>query len=122
LAARQNRGSMSIAAKRRTGAAITAAVIAACAMLLGLALHRLVEAEKNLSNSLGENMLWLVSQVHYEDHRLALAAEAWNRGERTDEDAEHLQLRLDLAFSRLALLSEGSLGKVIAQHLGSAPL
>jgi len=113
---------MSIAAKRRTGAAITAAVIAACAMLLGLALHRLVEAEKNLSNSLGENMLWLVSQVHYEDHRLALAAEAWNRGERTDEDAEHLQLRLDLAFSRLALLSEGSLGKVIAQHLGSAPL
>lgn len=113
---------MRIVFSRRAVTALTITVVVACAVLLGLALHRLTEAEKDLSGSVGENVLWLISQVHYEDHRLALASEAWNRGNRTEGDAEQLQLRLDMAFSRLALLSEGTLGEVIARNLGSAPL
>lgn len=113
---------MRIVPRKRTATLVTVAVIAACALLLGLALHRLMEAEKDLSSSVGENALWLASQVHYEDHLLALAGEAWNRGERTDADVERLQLRLDMAFSRLALLSEGMLGQVIARHVGSEPI
>lgn len=113
---------MRIVFSRRAVTALTIAVITACAVLLSLALHRLMEAEKDLSGSVGENVLWLISQVHYEDHRLALASEAWNRGNRAEGDAERLQLRLDMAFSRLALLSEGMLGEVIARNLGSAPL
>lgn len=113
---------MSIVFSKRAVTALTIAVVAACAVLLSLALHRLMEAEKDLSGSVGENVLWLISQVHYEDHRLALASEAWNQGNRTDGAVEQLQLRLDMAFSRLALLSEGMLGEVIARNLGSAPL
>lgn len=113
---------MNILVRKRTVTALTIAIVAACAVLLSLALHRLMEAEKDLSNSVGENVLWLISQVHYEDHRLALACEAWNRGNRTDADVEQLQLRLDMAFSRLALLSEGMLGEVIARNLGNEPI
>ncbi|MDR6759242.1 signal transduction histidine kinase [Mycoplana sp. BE70] len=113
---------MSIMVSKRTVTALTVAVIAACAVLLSLALHRLMQAEKDLANSVGENVLWLISQVHYEDHRLALAGEAWNRGNRNEDDVDQLQLRLDMALSRLALLSEGMLGEVIARNLGSVPL
>ncbi|PJR92486.1 hypothetical protein CN878_23675 [Ochrobactrum sp. 695/2009] len=113
---------MKILVSKRTVSALTIAIIAACAVLLGLAVHRLMEAEKDLSNSVGENVLWLISQVHYEDHRLALAGEAWNRGPRTDTEVEQLQLRLDVAFSSLALLSEGKLGEVIARNLGNGPV
>lgn len=113
---------MNILVSKRTVTALTIAIVAACAVLLSLALHRLMEAEKDLSNSVGENVLWLISQVHYEDHRLALTGEAWNRGNRTDADVEQLRLRLDMAFSRLALLSEGMLGEVIARNLGNEPI
>ena len=122
MATQQIRGSMRIVFSRRAVTGLTIAVVVACAVLLGLALHRLMEAEKDLSGSIGENVLWLISQVHYEDHRLALASEAWNRGERTEADAAELQLRLDMAFSRLALLSEGMLGEIITRNLGRAPM
>lgn len=113
---------MSILVRKRTVAFLTTAVIAACAVLLSLALHRLMAAEKDLSNSVGENILWLISQVHYENHRLALTADAWNRGDRTDSEVEQLKLRLDVAFSRLALLSEGAFGEVITRNIGSGPI
>lgn len=113
---------MKILLSKRAITGLTIAIVVACAALLGLALHRLMEAEKDLSNSVGENVLWLISQVHYEDHRLALAGEAWNRGMRADTDVEQLQLRLDMAFSSLALLSEGALGEVIARNLGTGPV
>lgn len=113
---------MNILVSKRTVTRLTIGVVVACAILLGLALHRLMEAEKDLANSVGENVLWLISQVHYEDHRLALAIEAWNRGKRADTDVEQLHLHLDMAVSRLALLSEGMLGKVIARNLGNEPI
>ncbi|KRE07146.1 hypothetical protein ASE63_23150 [Bosea sp. Root381] len=81
-----------------------------------------MKTEEDLSSSFGENVLWFISQVHFENHRLALAAEAWNRGHRTDADVRELQLRLDMAFSRLAVLSEGVYRNVIARNLGSEPL
>lgn len=113
---------MSGAIGKRTATAVTIGVIAACAVLLSLALHRLVKTEEDLSGSFGENVLWFISQVHYENHRLALAAEAWNRGHRSDDDLRELQFRLDMAFSRLAVLSEGGYRDVIARNLGNRAL
>lgn len=110
---------MSIAAKRQAIFGFTLAAVAACAVLLAFALHKLVEAEKDLSSAFGENLLWALSQVHYEAHRLALESEAWNRSGRTPEDAERLRLQLDLLFSRVAVLSEGSLGEGLAKLAGS---
>lgn len=113
---------MNIAARKRTVMAITIAVIVACAVLLSLTLQRLMKTEEELSSTFGENVLWLISQVHYENHRLVRVAEAWNRGDRTDGDAQELQLRLDIAFSRLALLSEGIYRTMIERHLGNEPM
>lgn len=110
---------MSVAAKRRAISGFTLAAVAACAVLLAFALHRLVAAEKDLSSAFGEDLLWAISQAHYEAHRLALESEAWNRSGRTPEDAERLLLQLDLVFSRLAVLSEGSLGGRLARIAGS---
>lgn len=113
---------MSIAARKMAIAGVTLVAVATCATLLTFALYRLVEAEEKLSNPFGENVLWHLSQVHYEDQRLVLAAEAWNRGNRTDDEAERLQRQLDVAFSRLAVFSEGLLGDGLARFIGSEPV
>ncbi len=102
--------------------AFTLLAIVAFALLLAFALQRLVQIEGEMSNTGGESLLWALSQTQYEQHRLVLAAQAWNAGQRNAAALEQLRLHADLTASRLDVLSQGSLGEGLRFWVGNEPL
>lgn len=106
---------MSVAAKRRAISGMTLAVVAACGLLLAFALQRLVQTEAEIAGGFGESLVWAFNQAQHEGQSLVVSAHEWNDSERRAEDAERLNLQLDLAISRLDLLSQGTLGRAAAQ-------
>ncbi|MCP8895394.1 PAS domain-containing protein [Shinella daejeonensis] len=105
---------MSIAGKKRTIAGITGLIVTACAVLLVFALHRLIQTETELATGSGESLLYALFQAHDEEQRLIMDAYDWNNGARQPEHAERLQLQIDLAISRLDVVSHGTLGRALA--------
>lgn len=105
---------MSIAAKKRTLSGVTIGAVVACALLLAFALHRLVQTEAELATGFGESLLYALFQAHDEEQRLLLKAYDWKSGERLAEDAEQFRLQMDLAISRLDVVSQGTLGRAAA--------
>lgn len=72
--------------------------------LLVAASVRLVVNERELSEDITEDMVWLASQGQYEAVRFLDALSSYSSGEIAPED---LQLRLDLLTSRVAVLERG---------------
>lgn len=105
---------MSIAARKRTISGMTGVIVAACALLLAFALHRLVQTETELATGSGESLLYALFQAHDEEQRLILDAYDWNGGMRSTGQAEKLRLQMDLAISRLDVVSHGTLGRALA--------
>jgi len=105
---------MSSAAKNRTISGITLGAVVASALLLTFALHRLVQTEAELATGAGESLLYALFQAHDEEQRLVLDVYGWNGGERRTEDAEQLGLQMDLAISRLDVVSHGTLGRALS--------
>lgn len=104
---------MSIAAKKRTISSMTFGAVVACAVLLTFALHRLVQTEAELATGFGESLLYALFQAHDEEQRLILEGYEWNNSEKRTEDAEQLRLQMDLAISRLDVVSQGTLGRAL---------
>lgn len=104
---------MSIAGKKRTIAGITSLIVTACAVLLVFALHRLIQTETELATGSGESLLFALFQAHDEEQRLILEGYEWNNSEKRTEDAEQLRLKMDLAISRLDVVSQGTLGRAL---------
>jgi len=105
---------MSVAAKKRTVSGMTIGAVVACALLLTFALHRLVQTEAELATGFGESLLYALFQAHDEEQRLILEAYDWKNSERLTEDTERLRLQMDLAISRLDVVSHGTLGRALA--------
>lgn len=103
---------------KRAVYAFTLIAVVTFALLLAVALQRLVQAEKDLSSGVSESLLWALAQAQYEEQRLVLEAYAWSQGSRTAEDSERLRDQLDIVFSRLAILSEGSVGRGLSAAVG----
>ncbi len=99
---------------KRTIAGITGLIVTACAVLLVFALHRLIQTETELATGSGESLLYALFQAHDEEQRLIMDAYDWNNGARQPEHAERLQLQIDLAISRLDVVSHGTLGRALA--------
>ncbi|KAB2680902.1 sensor histidine kinase [Brucella pseudintermedia] len=106
---------MSIAAKKRTVSGITGVIVTACALLLVFALHRLIQTEAELATGSGESLLYALFQAHDEEQRLILDSYDWNNGGRQTAQAEKLQLQMDLAISRLDVVSHGTLGRALSE-------
>ncbi len=104
---------MSNAGKKRTIAGITSLIVTACAVLLVFALHRLIQTETELATGSGESLLFALFQAHDEEQRLILEGYEWNNSEKRTEDAEQLRLKMDLAISRLDVVSQGTLGRAL---------
>lgn len=105
---------MSSTAKKRTISGMTIGAVVASALLLTFALHRLVQTEAELATGFGESLLYALYQAHDEEQRLILKAYDWNSSERLTEDAEQLHLQMDLAISRMNVVSQGTLGRAVA--------
>lgn len=106
---------MSIAAKKRTVSGITGVIVTVCALLLVFALHRLIQTEAELATGSGESLLYALFQAHDEEQRLILDSYDWNNGARQTTQAEKLQLQMDLAISRLDVVSHGTLGRALSE-------
>jgi len=103
-----------MAANRQAISGLTGAIVIACALLLTFALHRLVQTESELATGSGESLLYALFQAHDEEQRLIMDAYDWNSGKRLSEQAEQLRLQMDLAISRLDVVSHGTLGRALA--------
>jgi signal transduction histidine kinase len=105
---------MSLATKKWTLSGVTIGAVVACALLLGFALQRLIQTEAELASGSGESLIYALFQAHDEEQRLILDAYDWNGGRRSADDAERLRLQMDLAISRLDVVSHGTLGRALA--------
>ncbi len=83
--------------------ALPLSVIAAFALLLGFALTKLADIERDMRVEATENMLWVIHQARSAALRLDSAA-AWRSSKFGDTD---LGLRYDVLLSRIDLLSAG---------------
>ena len=104
---------MSFATKRRMILNATIAIVVASALLLAFALQRLVRTETELATGSGESLLYALFQAHDEEQRLILEAYDWKRNAGAAADAEELRVQMDLALSRLDVVSQGTLGLAV---------
>lgn len=86
---------------------LTGAAVLVFALFLALAAVRLVDIERELDGSAGEDLVWALSQTQNE---VQLLGSAFDRG-----DTGQARLRFDLAASRFLVLSEGGMGRRIAE-------
>jgi signal transduction histidine kinase len=95
--------------QRREFVAVALAVLA-FVVLMGFALSRLVEIERDTHSSSGEGIVWALAQTQYEIQRLLLAT---TPGRHATPD--QIDLRVDMVLSRLALLQDGPMAARIAE-------
>jgi signal transduction histidine kinase len=95
--------------QRREVIAVALAVLA-FVVLMGFALSRLAEIERETHSSSGEGIVWALAQTQYEIQRLLLATTP-GRHATPDE----IGLRVDVVLSRLALLQDGQMATRIAE-------
>lgn len=101
---------MSIASPQRREIIAVAVAVLAFAVLLGFAVVRLMDIERETHSSSGEGIVWALAQTQYEIQRLLLATTPGRH-----DTAEEIGLRVDIVLSRLALLQDGQMGERIAE-------
>lgn len=95
--------------QRREVIAVALAVLA-FVVLMGFALSRLAEIERETHSSSGEGIVWALAQTQYEIHRLMLATTPGRHA-----PSDEIGLRVDMVLSRLALLQDGPMAMRIAE-------
>ena len=86
---------------------VTGAAVLVFALFLVLAAVRLVDVERELDISAGEDLVWAFGQAQQE---MQLLGTAFDRG-----DTGQAELRFDLAASRFLVLGEGGMGRRVAE-------
>jgi PAS domain S-box-containing protein len=104
---------MAISGRRLEIGAVILAVMA-FAVFLTFALMRLVEIERDTHSGSGEGIVWAVAQAQYEIQRLLSATTPSNAATQ-----QEIELRVDVALSRLVLLKQGPMGQRI-KDIGSS--
>ncbi|CAM5768560.1 sensor histidine kinase [Bosea minatitlanensis] len=105
---------MSSPARTWTITAMTLGAVVVSALLLTFALQRLFQTEAQLATGSGESLLYALFQAHDQEQRLVLEAYGWKDGARSEQDTEKLRLQMDLALSRMDVVSHGTLGRALA--------
>ena len=95
--------------QRREILAVALAVLA-FVILMGFALSRLLDIERQTHSSSGDGIVWALAQTQYEIHRLLLATTPARR-----TPADEISLRVDMVLSRLDLLQDGPMLTRIAE-------
>lgn len=101
---------MKVPAGRGRETLAVALAVLAFVVLLGFAMYRLVQLERDNYASSGEGIIWALSQAQYEIQRLLLATTPGSFA-----TADEIALRYDVLISRLNLLQEGPLAQRIAE-------
>ena len=95
----------------KRGYLLSGLVMAGFAALLAYAFSQLLQIQKSLATYTGENMVWAITKTERDAGRLAETALTLPTG---SSDIADLSLRLDLLYSRFALLADGPQKKYFA--------
>ena len=101
----------------KRGYLLSGLVMAGFAALLAYAFSQLLQIQKSLATYTGENMVWAITKTERDAGRLAETALTLPSG---STDIADLSLRLDLLYSRFALLADAPQKKYFAGIPGAA--
>jgi PAS domain S-box-containing protein len=93
---------------------LTLAVAFCFGLLLAFSLMKIVQVERRMSSAVGEDLIWALYQVQFEEQKLLLLVTGLNSGATDAADARALMLQFDLAASRLHLISQGPMARAVA--------
>lgn len=103
----------------KRGYILSGLVMAGFAALLAYAFSQLLQIQKSLATYTGENMVWAITKTERDAGRLAETALTMPAG---STDTADLSLRLDVLYSRFALLADGPQKKYFARIPGAAEI
>jgi two-component system, OmpR family, sensor kinase len=113
MAAEADRGEMRL----KRGYILSGLVMVGFAALLAYAFIQLLVIQKSLATYVGENMVWAITQTERDAGRLGETALTLPSGNTNTAD---LSLRLDVLYSRFALLADAPQKKYFARIPGGA--
>lgn len=103
----------------KRGYILSGLVMAGFAALLAYAFSQLLQIQKSLATYTGENMVWAITKTERDAGRLAETALTMPAG---STDTADLSLRLDVLYSRFALLADGPQKKYFARIPGASEI
>ncbi|MFQ0812450.1 histidine kinase [Brucella anthropi] len=103
----------------KRGYILSGLVMAGFAGLLAYAFLQLLEIQKSLATYVGENMVWAITQTERDAGRLGETALTFPSGNANTAD---LSLRLDVLYSRFALLADAPQKKYFARIPGGSDI